>query len=88
MDQRCVIHYLLFLFFQNICEDIFIPSTYNFHRGLLYDPPEEFAAELKQLLEDCAYPNKNKGEIVRTPTPPDIFWKLSTLLKRSMRHTI
>lgn len=70
---------------QNICEDIFIPRAVNFHTGLLYNPPAEIATELKQLLEECAYPNKNKGEIVRSPTPINVYWKLISLLKRSKK---
>ena len=73
------------LSFQNICEDIFLPRAQNFYRGLLVNPPEQIALELKQLLEDCAYPNHNKGEIVRTPTPKEVFWKLHDLLKRSRK---
>lgn len=72
---------------QNVCEDIFIPRAHNFYTGLLFYPPDEIAAELKQLLEECAYPNRNKGEIVRTPTPTEVFWKLVTLLKRSKHLT-
>ena len=78
---------ILFILLQNICEDIFIPRAVNFYTGLLYNPPGEIATELKQLLEECAYPNQNKGEIVRSPTSINVYWKLISLLRRSKKFS-
>ncbi|XP_069113524.1 divergent protein kinase domain 1C-like [Argopecten irradians] len=66
---------------QNICEDIFIDIPSNFFRGLLHDPPTSIAKDLIVVLQECAYPNKNMGEVVRTPTATETMERLYSLLK-------
>ncbi|XP_060081501.1 divergent protein kinase domain 1C-like [Ylistrum balloti] len=66
---------------QNICEDIFIDRPPNFFRGLLHDAPPAIAGELASVLQDCAYPNHNMGEVVRAPTSTEIMEKLYKLLQ-------
>ncbi|XP_033754153.1 LOW QUALITY PROTEIN: divergent protein kinase domain 1C-like [Pecten maximus] len=66
---------------QNICEDIFIDRPPNFFRGLLHDAPPAIAGELTTVLQDCAYPNKNIGKVVRSPTATEVMEKLYKLLQ-------
>ncbi|OWF56486.1 protein FAM69C-like [Mizuhopecten yessoensis] len=66
---------------QNICEDIFIDRPPNFFQGLLHDAPPTIAGELATVLQNCAYPNKNMAEVVRTPTSRETMERLYQLLQ-------
>ncbi|XP_071091998.1 divergent protein kinase domain 1C-like [Haliotis cracherodii] len=69
---------------QSVCQDVFLGKLMDSVGGLLRNPPRAIKAQLKSILDKCAFSQTSEDGIPVQKPSEELYWRLYNLLQNSI----